>query len=90
MTAVPGFVLACRHCGAVPASDVEMGDVQVHAVVEHGTTQVEMELCWYGPGTCPDPRWVQCVEPDCYRGAKVDGSPHDGDHWMKPIRRQDR
>lgn len=81
MSAPSGFVLACADCGLIPASDVEMGDVQVHCIVHHGKADPHMELCWAGPGPCPDARWSQCPDPLCYRGGKADGTPHDGDHW---------
>lgn len=54
-----GWILACADCGHIPSSDVEMGDVQVHSIVHHGKSNPHMELCWAGPGTCPDARWAQ-------------------------------
>ncbi len=75
-----GWALACKACGHILARDVEMGDVQVHSIVHHGNAAVEVELCWTGPGVCPDARWAQCPDPFCYRGG-ANGKPHDGDHW---------
>lgn len=88
MNAPSGFALACRHCGHIPPADLEMGDVQIHFVVEHGTTKVELELCWVAqPRPCPDERWVQCsLDPACYRGCPDPGRPHEGDCWLPPVR----
>lgn len=77
-----GFALACAECGQIPASDVEMGDVQVHSIVHHSTDKVHMELCWVGSGPCPDPRWIPCPDPLCYRGG-ANGLPHEGEHWQR-------
>jgi hypothetical protein len=64
--------------------ETELGDVQVHFVVEHGTIDVAMELCWVRqPLRCPDPRWVQCeIDPRCYRGRRSPSEPHEGDCWL--------
>lgn len=79
-----GFALACAHCGHIPPADLEMGDVQTHMIIEHGTTEVDLELCWVRqPQPCSDERWVQClIDPTCYRGSRGPGKPHDGDCWL--------
>jgi hypothetical protein len=84
MNVPTGFALACEHCGQIPPADLEMGAVQTHFIIEHGTTEVHLELCWVGqPQPCPDPRWVQCqIDHACYRGGKGPGEPHDGDCWV--------
>lgn len=79
-----GFGLACHRCGLVPRDDIEVGDLQVHMLMEHATTDIALDLVWLGqPLPCPDRRWTQCkVDPLCYRGG-ANGTPHAGDCWLK-------